>query len=226
MPRTNRTGATWRRIAVAAACAIALSAFPDEPESSPTFVSLRPKENSFWTTATNATMAVPLDFPKDASSATLRICGVSYTNEIRGIAPLPTFSGGYVVSLPPATKPREENVYDLTLTFDDGTVRTAKLGLVQGLMPDGEGWTRCIAPAGSGRWSCVVDRAVIPIPYGMTSFTVDGLEIDTGLDGAQGWYALGGMGAGRSVDLALSAEGGAFAATLVGGSDGTLILFH
>ena len=32
-----------------------------------------------------------------------------------------------------------ENVYDLTLTFDDGTVRTAKLGLIQGLSPDSEG---------------------------------------------------------------------------------------
>lgn len=226
MPRNYRTGAGWRRLAAAAACATALSAFSEGLESAPTFVSLRPKESSFWATATNATMAVPMDFPKGATSATLRICGVSYTNEIHDIAPLDAFSGGYVVSLPPAAKPNEENVYDLVLAFDDGTVRTARLGLVQGLMPDGEGWTRCVAPFGGGRWSRVVGRAVIPIPYGMTSFTVDGRETDTGLDGAQGWYALGGMGAGRSVDLALSADGGAFAATLVGGSDGTLILFQ
>ena len=171
-------------------------------------------------------MALPLDFPKDATSASLRICGVSYTNEVHGIAPLPPFSAGHVISLPPATKPNEENVYDLTLTFDDGTVRTAKLGLIQGLLPDGEGWTRCIAPVGAGRWSRVVGRAVIPIPYGMSSFTVDGRETDTGLDGAQGWYAFGGMGADKTVSLALSASGESFAATLVGGSDGTLILFH
>ena len=221
-----KTGARWRGLAAAVAYAMALVAFSAGLESPATFVSLRPRENSFWTTATNSTMSLPLDFPRGATSASLRICGVSYTNEIHGIVPLPSFSGGYVVSLPPAAKPKEENVYDLTLTFDDGTVRTAKLGLIQGLMPDAEGWTRCIAPVGGGKWSRAVGRAVIPIPYGMTSFTVDGRETDTGLDGAQGWYALGGMGAGRTVDLALSAEGGAFVATLVGGSDGTLILFH
>ena len=33
-------------------------------------------------------------------------------------------------------------------------------------------------------------RAVIPIPCGMASFTVNGEDVDTGLGGNQGWYAL------------------------------------
>ena len=115
MPIAMKTGARWRGLAAAVAYAMALVAFSAGLESPATFVSLRPRENSFWTTATNSTMSLPLDFPRSATSASLRICGVSYTNEIHGIVPLPSFSGGYVVSLPPAAKPKEENVYDRSI---------------------------------------------------------------------------------------------------------------
>ena len=82
-----------------------------------------------------------------------------------------------------------EDVYDFTLEFNDGTVKTAKLGLISGL-GEGRGTTRCFAPASGSAWEKVKGQVAIPIPYGMTSFTINDVSTDTGLDGAQGWYAL------------------------------------
>ena len=82
-----------------------------------------------------------------------------------------------------------EDVYDFTLEFNDGTVKTAKLGLISGL-GEGRGTTRCFAPASGSAWEKVKGQVAIPIPHGMTSFEINGTPTDTGLDGAQGWYAL------------------------------------
>ena len=111
-------------------------------------------------------------------------------------------------------------MYDLVLTFDDGTVRSAKLGLVQSFAPDSEGITRCLAPAEGSVWNAVKKRAVLPIPYGTTSFTmsINGgavTNVNTGLNGAQGWYALR-LANGDSASLSLVADGVNYMATLLG----------
>ncbi len=60
----------------------------------------------------------------------------------------------------------------------------------------------------------ILARAVFPIPYGMTSFTVAGVVTDTGLGGDQGWYALD-VPAGQTIPLTLDE----LAATLFGQSE-------
>ena len=168
--------------------AVVLPSFADD-RSAPALVYLRTDTSSFWHTATNSTMTLPVDFPYGASSATLTVSGAfGYSQTIGGI------TTPYVtVALPEATmsdgKPATEDVYDFTLTFDDGTIRTAKLGLVSGL-GDGEGATRCLAPASGRAWERVSGQVAIPIPYGMTSFEIDGAAVETGLGGAQGWCAV------------------------------------
>ncbi len=158
-----------------------------EMTSEPTFVFLRPETSSFWHTATNNTMTVPIDLPANATSARLYVSGVAYNMIYDGLS-----GGEFTFTLPPADSDETENVYDLALEFDDAakTVRTAKLGLVRGLSPDAEGVTRCLAPASGRIWAKKPERAVLPIPYGTTSFKVNGVETPTGLDGAQGWFAL------------------------------------
>ena len=170
-----------------AACA-AFSAHSGDT-SDGALVYLRPETSSFWHTATNSTMTLPVDFPVGASSATLTVTGsFGYSVTIDDIT-----SPSVTVTLPEATMlenaPATEDVYDFMLTFDDGTVRTAKLGLIAGL-GDGEGQTRCLSPVSCAAWEKANGQVAIPIPFGMTSFSVDGVPTDTGLDGAQGWYAL------------------------------------
>ena len=211
-----------RKMATLVGAAIVSVAVPAETiESEPTFVFLRPETSSFWNTATNNTMTVPIDYPAGATKkASLEVSGLGYSESYENL-----IGDSFTFTLPPATSPETENVYDLTLTFDDGTVRTAKLGLVQGLSPDSEGTTRCLAPSGSRVWNKVKGQAVLPIPYGMTSFKINGQETDTGLEGAQGWYALGKIDPNEPVSLSMMADGKEYMASLLGGGAGLMLIF-
>ena len=203
---------------------LAVASPGEEIESEPTFVFLRPETSSFWNTATNSTMTLPIDYPSGATKATLTVSGVGYETKT-----YPNLTGSsFELALPVPDSPQAENVYDLTLTFDDGTVRNAKLGLIQGLSQDSEGSTRCLAPAEGQVWNAIYKRAVMPIPYGTESFTmsVNGgawTNVDTGLGGAQGWYAIKPK-IGDSVSLALVADGINYAATLLGQGDGFFVI--
>lgn len=210
-----------RKVAsIVGASLMAVSAPAAELQSERTFVFLRSETSSFWNTATNNTMTVPIDLPSGASSAALTVSGLGYSATYDNLT-----GGEFTFNLPAADSPGTENVYDLTLTFDNGVVRTAKLGLVQGLQPGTQGSTRCLAPSGSKVWNRVVGKAVLPIPYGTTSFTVNGVTADTGLNGAQGWYALGGINPNEAVSLSLVAGGVEYAASLLGGGAGMMMIF-
>ena len=198
----------------------------EEITSEPTFVFLRPETSSFWNTATNSTMTLPIDYPRGATKATLTVSGAGYA-----VKTYPDITeSSFELELPVPDSPQNENVYDLTLTFDEGTVRTAKLGLIQGLSPDSEGSTRCLAPAEGDVWNTIKKRAVLPIPYGTETFTmsVNGgtvTDVDTGLNGAQGWYAFR-PATGDSVSLSLMVGGINYAATLLGKGDGYFVIIR
>lgn len=195
-----------------------------ELESEPTFVFLRPETSSFWHTATNNVMTVPVDFPPGATSARLYVSGVQYTRTYDDIT---ADVNAFTFELPAADSSEKENVYDLALAFNDPseTVRRAKLGLIQGLEPDAEGVTRCLAPADGSLWEKVKGRrAVLPIPYGTTSLQVNGVETPTGLDGAQGWFALR-VPAQAPTTLSLIANEITYTASLLGEEGGFIIIF-
>ena len=164
------------------------------------------KTSSYWHTATNCVLTLPIEFPAGASSATLSVTGTGYSAQYA----IPAGTAQYPLSLPPATSPTTENVYDLTLAFNDSasTVRTAKLGLIDGYDATTAGRTRCLAPVTQRKWGWVRGRVVIPIPYGSEPLAIGGTTIDTGLDGAQGWYPLflrGGQSAALTLDSGASA---------------------
>jgi hypothetical protein len=155
-----------------------------------TLVYLKPEMSSFWHTATNRTIDLPVDFPASATKATLTITGAfGYTQTVSDI-----ITHSVTVTLPAADhsidKPATEDVFDFSLSFNDGTVRTARLGLISGLGAEGEGATRCIAPATDRKWAKVNGSVAIPIPYGMKTFEIGGVSTNTGLNGAQGWFPL------------------------------------
>ena len=191
--------------------------------SESTFIFLKPETSSFWNTATNSTMTLPIDYPAGASRATLAVEGVGYAHTYMNIT-----GTSFDLQLPAPDAPELENVYNLTLTFDNGIVRTAKLGLIQGLAPQGAGSTRCLAPANGTVWNTMRKRAVLPIPYGTTEFsvTVNGETRvnETELDGAQGWYALGGINRRDAVALSFTTNGVSCLANLLGKGNGYFVL--
>ena len=196
-----------------------------EIESEETFVFLRPETSSFWNTATNSTMSLPIDYPNGATKAKLEVTGVGYSKVYENIT-----SDSFDIELPVPDSPQTENVYDLKLTFDnEAIVRTAKLGLIQGLSPDSEGATRCLAPAEGSVWNKVKYRAVLPIPYGTTSLSMqtNGGEWKPCFEnhnGAQGWYALSPIGRGDNISLSCIVDGVSYVASLLGGGDGFFVI--
>ena len=209
----------------AAVVSVAVSA--SELTSEPTLVFMRPETSSFWNTATNNQMTVPVDFPSGATTATLTVNGLGYSATY---ADIQKGTDSYTFALPAADSPQTENVYDLALTFNDGTVRRAKLGLIEGLSPNAEGTTRCLAPANGHVWSKVKGgRAVLPIPHGTTSFsvTVNGetRTEETGLNGAQGWYALG-LHGDEDASLSMIANGLSYSVSLLGLRGGYVVVFQ
>lgn len=162
-----------------------------EKMSARTFVHVRPELNSFWRTATNNVVELPVDMPRTAKSATLHVQGVGYERTYSGL------SGGFFrLELPEASAADCENVYRLTLSFDDNTVRTALLGVVEGMRPAEEG---CSTRLRLANWKRTASRCVIPVPHGTSSISVQGVPavaMPAELDGAQGWCALsfGGFG--------------------------------
>lgn len=191
--------------------AMAMSVFAGA-KSDRIFVHLEPEKSSFWQTATNNAMNLPVCFPEGATSAELSVKGIGFDRIYSDIK-----SDSVEVVLPAASSPSTENVYEFTLAFDNGITNRVRLGLIQGVLEDGRGSTRCLLPEGSSDWREVVRTAVLPIPYGVGSFKLDGVEIDTGLAGAQGWYAIGPLHANVALDATMvTAEGEHFDAALYG----------
>ena len=199
-----------------AACAAA------EASSASAFVHVDTSGSPFWQTATNNVVELSIDYPAGASSAALSVTGsFGYSTSDNNVA-----AGLYKLSLPAATSPETEDVYDLVLTFDDGTVRTARFGVVAGVSDRPEGSTRCIPSAGSSAWAKFHERAVMPIPNGAVSLSVDGEPVDTGLDGAAGWYPFGPLAVNSSRNVSLETPDDEYSQLLRSAGFGFLLLFR
>ena len=169
--------------------------------SLPTMVYLNPDESYIWRTAPSATFLLQWADPSGVG-ATLEVTGKGYSKTYEDLT-----EGSLQLSLPTASSEADENVFDFVLTLGDGTVKTAKLGSVRGGV--GAGGTALLTTyrdANSKRWPKYKGKAVIPVPYGTETMTVDGKKVETGLEGAAGWYLLVPDEAGTTSTLALDGE--------------------
>jgi hypothetical protein len=179
----------------------AVSASGTSAISDPTPILVDVDSFYLWRTATGGTMRVEWVFPPDATAADLVVTGRTVNLSIRDITD--EFAD---VELPVPVGARDEDVIAFTLSFNDGTVKTASLGLVRG-KAEGAGITtstECLASKASQFWKYAKKHFVVPVPLGAESLMVSGESIDVGLDGAAGWFALGPYS--RDTVLSLSAD--------------------
>lgn len=195
--------------------------------SEPTPIIVVPEQTILWATATNSAVSLPIIFPAGATAATLTVSGATYFQTYADLMP-----GSFDLTLPAATSHRNEDVYELSLAFNDPahTVRTARLGVIAGLDAGGRGSTRCLAPAGTRDWRWLRSRALVMVPFGTTSLTMaindePTAALDTGLGGAAGWYLLQ-PGMRGTVALALSVDGTDILSTLDALGDETILLLQ
>ena len=141
-------------------------------DSAPFEVFSRVGDTYTWRTAPPGDFTVSWAFPEGASSATLLVEGVGYSQTF---ADVPTNS--IALSLPAAAE-GSENVYTLTLTFDNGKVATASLGRIRGAVAGSAATIRYVAP-GSRSWGHASRLSVFTVLPGENSLAVDGGDAET-----------------------------------------------
>ena len=206
-----------------AACLLAAAAYSEsEAVGASAFIYVDTAESPFWRTATNNVVEISIDSPANAGAASLSVTGsFGYSMSTNGLS-----SGLFTLALPVAASPETEDVYDLVLTLGDGTVRTARFGVVAGVSNSPEGSTRCIPSDESSAWSRVRERAVMPIPYGAVSLSIGGEPVDTGLDGAAGWCPLGPVAVNSSAAVSLETSDDVYNRLLNSVGLGFLLLYR
>ena len=189
-----------------------------------TFVHVNPSSTSFWRTAPSRTFDIPVEFPEGADSATLSVRGSEYVADYADITTSP-----FRLTLPEASDEEHEDVYELTLTFNDekATVRTARLGLVVGQEAGVGATARCVSDTTMREWKKAYGNVVMPVPRDMTALTAGGtpvVEGDKGFTGAQGWYAAGRIELGTEATFGLVTDEAAYEPTVVGAIRGGALI--
>ena len=190
--------------------------------SAPKFIMTETDTSSFWRTVSEFPLSLPVEYPPGAKTATLTVDGIGY-HRVYEVSENP-----FSLDLSRPTTAWEENVYDLTLSFDDGTTRRAKVGAVRGVAAGSEAdGVRCVFDSESKLWRRISgDRAVLSVPAGMVSLTVNGDPMDPGLGGAPGWCALGFVD-GENYDLRMeTAEFEAMASLYARFPQGLMLIFR
>lgn len=187
----------------------------DAAVSEPVKVHLNAAESLLWHTAPAGDFTVRWSMPSDSSSASLTVSGVKYRRVYDGLS-----SEEAEISLPAVSSTRDENVYSLTLEFDDGSVQTAILGAVTGVGVGSDELPVPLRLEGTSLWPKFNGRAVMPVTSDATSLAVNGAEIVPALDGAAGWRMVTYQGGVSEYTLALTDEAGEHSAVLYGRGGG------
>ena len=168
--------------------------------SDPTPVLLDTDSYYLWHTATGGTMRVEWTFPLNATVASLAVTGRTFKVSIGGIR------AEYAdLELPTPKCAKDEDVLEFTLSFNDGSVKTATLGLVCG-RAGSVGVTTpaaCLASTNAPTWRHAGKYFVLPVPKDAETVLIAGEPVDTGLDGAAGWLALGPYAGGTTVPVSV-----------------------
>ncbi len=215
---TSKTMLKWVFVGV---LAIPVVAFCSESAaiSDPTPVLVDVDSFYMWRTATGGTMRVEWAFPLNATIAHLAVTGRTVKVSIPGIR-----TEYADIELPTPTSAKDEDVLDFTLYFNDGSVKTASLGLVRGRSDDGgvTTATACLASTNSAVWRRTTKRFVLPVPEGAETGPVSGEPVDTGLGGAAGWLALGPCANGSVVPV----SAGDASCNLIVQGEGMMFIFR
>ena len=169
-PRRGSLPYKAKNIVAAAVCCVSLVA--SGTSSSPVPVTRCPERSFLYRTAPSGEIALRWVKPHGAESATLTVTGSNYRRTYENLT-----GDTLRLSLPSSSSAADENVYELVLTFDDTSVLQATLGSIATV-----GSSSAVAYAlddSSRKWRRMERPAVLPIPFGVERFVVDGTEADT-----------------------------------------------
>ncbi len=170
--------------------------------SEPTTIYANAAESLLWHTSSFGGTTLRWDKPEGATNATITIEGDNYRRTWTGLT-----GESLEVSLPDADGTNED-VYTMTIAFDDGTVKTAYLGAVTGCGSNGSAISPRARLSSTPEWPRFQKKAVMAIPFDARALTVDGEPVPD-LDGSAGWRLLKSVGSDADVELSLTLDGAA-----------------
>lgn len=143
--------------------------------SEPQMIFVDPDASLIWKTLTSERAEVPLFWPESAVSAKLTVSSGTAVRSVFDLTP-PTSLVRVIDGLP--SDALAEAVCDLVLEFFDAnsqrlSTEVARLGFVRGT----NGASFAFIPEGDATWGNVGRTAVLPIPDGTESVTVNGAEV-------------------------------------------------
>lgn len=175
---------------------IAVSSFAAVSSEIDLFVDV--EDSMSWRTEEAANPVVRWFAPADATAASLEVRNSSGKTDVYDVTGLT--SKTLEAALPSSSQ--EEDVLSLTLTFatpKGEVVRKGQLGLVTSRSSAAQADARMVL-ADTRAWSRYPStRAVLLIPQGTTSVTVDGQDVPLDLGGATGWLGLNLSGDGHAL---------------------------
>ena len=171
-------------LAIAAATCAALWAAAEPAVSQPATFFANAPESYLWHSIPSGATTVHWDMPETAQSATVTIEGANYSSVQSGLT-----GESCVLSIPRASASKED-VFKVTLAFDDGsTPQVAYLGAETGLGTSGRATASKVKLETASNWGTFQDYAAIAVLPGATSLTVNGEPLPD-LDGNAGWRLL------------------------------------
>lgn len=170
--------------------------------SEPMTIYANAQESLLWHTSSFGGTTLRWDKPEGATNATITIEGDNYRRTWTGLT-----GESLEVSLPDADGTNED-VYTMTIAFDDGTVKTAYLGAVTGCGSNGSAISPRARLSSTPEWPRFQKKAVMAIPFGARALTVNDEPVP-GLDGSAGWRLLKSAGGDTDVELSLTLDGAA-----------------
>ena len=155
-------------------CGVATGA---ECTSPPAFVWIDASGSMLWKTVRETPLKVSVDWPKEATSATLSVAKGG--TAVASVELADTSVRTYPLAIAFPDTEEAEAVLDMTLVFRDSSnatladaTRTASVGLVRGV----EGRPFRLIPSGDAtrQWKRVKGSAVAPVPESAVAVTLDG----------------------------------------------------
>ena len=167
----------------------------DTSEAAGVFVD--PDASLLWRTAPSSSVNIPIEYPPMASSVDISVKGVRYSASFPGVT-----AATQAITLPAPAKDSDENVYEVTLGFNDGTTNKCAFALVRS---QSAGASCPVKLTSAARWSRISAKKVMVIPAGQ-SLSIDDEAVSTGMGGAWGWFACPRLVTGEH-EFVLSGDG-------------------
>ena len=160
-------------------------------------VFLQPNNTFFYSSATNSTFDISWVFPNGATKANLTVSGIGAESPYEYSDLTVT---NMTLELPEVLSARQEDVYNIVLTFDDGTVKSCQIAVVRGAQEGSEAVIDYVSSR-SPAWHWLPRKAIFPCLPDAKYLVIDG--VTNKLNGAQ-WYSYLYPGSAETSSVSLS----------------------